>query len=382
MLMRNPRRDGTVVVVVLLALIVMLSVTALSIDGGLMMDKRREIQATADTAALAAASELYVNWFTSHGLDTPDNSAVNTAQAVATSNGFQNGVNGCVVTVNIPPQGGQFRGQIGHAEVIISFPQRRFFSRLFGTDDVVVGARAVARGKQSTINNGILILDPSAKDALSIGGNGNVAITGSANVIVNSNNTEGMNANGTGANITATEYDLGGIPGWATQGGATITGPVKSGQDPTPDPLRFLPPPDTSGMTVQTNNNNGIHVTNNKTYTFDPGIYNGGISIGGQASAVLNPGIYYMNGGGFSMSGSGNLTGTGVMIYNYPQSNSDTVSISGQGSITLSPMLTGPYKGILIWQDRATSYQPTVGISGSNATAMTISGTFYVPGGS
>src|SRR5689334_18008896 len=103
MLMRNPRRDGTVVIVVLLALIVMLSVAALSLDGGLMMDKRREIQATADTAALAAASELYVNWFTSHGLDTVDNSAVNTAQAVATSNGFQNGVNGCVVTVNIPP---------------------------------------------------------------------------------------------------------------------------------------------------------------------------------------------------------------------------------------------------------------------------------------
>jgi len=377
MLMRHPRRrDGTVVIVVLLALIVMLSVAALSLDGGLMMDRRREIQATADAAALAGASELYVNWFTTHGFDTPAHDVSNTAQAVATSNGFQNGVNGCVVTVNCPPLGGQFVGQPGHVEVIISFPQRRFFSRIFGSDDVTVGARAVARGKQSTINNGILVLDPSVKDSLSIGGNGTVAITGSANVIVDSNNPEGMIANGTGANIRATEFDLSGNPGWATTGGSSITGPIKSGQDPTPDPLRFIPPPDPSTMTVQTtgNSNNGVHYTSGN-HTLDPGVYNGGISVGGQGSVTLNPGIYYMNGGGFNFSGSGTLIGSGVMIYNAPQGNSDTVSISGQGSITMSPMLTGPYKGILVWEDR-TSATP-ISISGSNATLMSISGTFY-----
>src|SRR5438067_10818457 len=103
MMMSNPRRrDGTVVIVVLLCLIVMLSVAALSLDGGLMMDKRREIQATADAAALAAASELYVNWFTSHGLETPDLTVANTAQAVATSSGFQNAAHGRVRSGNVP----------------------------------------------------------------------------------------------------------------------------------------------------------------------------------------------------------------------------------------------------------------------------------------
>jgi hypothetical protein len=380
MLLRNRRhrRDGTVVIVVAICLVVLLSVVALSLDGGLVMDKRRQTQATADAAAYAAASELYVNWFTTHGIDTVDGSAVNTAKAVAMSNGFTDGVDGCTVTVNIPPLSGPFTGQPGHAEVIISYTQKRFFSRLFGTDDVVIGARAVGRGKRSTINNGILVLDPSAKDSLSIGGNGNIAITGNANIIVDSNHPEGMIANGTGATISASEFDLSGTPGWTTSGGATVSGPIKSGQDPTPDPLRFIPPPDPTGMPVQTTGNNGFHKTSG-SWTLSPGVYNGGISIGGQASLTLQPGIYYMNGGGFSFTGQGDLYAAGVMIYNAPQLNSDVVGISGQGNITLSPMMAGPYQGIAIFQDRTASN--TISISGSNATSMSISGTFYAAGG-
>lgn len=380
MMLRNPqpRREGTVVIVVLLSLVALLSIVALSLDGGILMDKRRQTQSAADAAAYAAASELYLNWFTTKGLDTPDAAAVNTAKAVAASNGFTDGVNGCSVVVNIPPLSGQFAGQLGHAEVIISIQQRRYFSRMFGTDDVPIGARAVGRGKRSTINNGIIVLDPTAKDALSIGGNGTVAITGSANIIVNSNHPEGMIANGSGANISSTEFDLGGIPGWTTAGGATISGPIKSGQEPTPDPLRFLPVPDATSMTVQSNNNNGFHKTSGN-WTLSPGVYNGGISIGGQAGATLLPGIYYMNGGGFSFTGQGNLSAVGVTIYNAPLANSDVVSISGQGNIAMSPPMSGPYQGVSIFQDRSSSN--TIGISGSNATSMNLSGTFYAAGG-
>jgi hypothetical protein len=56
------------------------------------------------------------------------------------------------------------------------------------------------------------------------------------------------------------------------------------------------------------------------------------------------------------------------------------VSISGQGSIFLTPPTSGPYQGFAIFQDRASAN--TISISGSNATSMTISGTFYAAGGS
>jgi hypothetical protein len=65
------------------------------------------------------------------------------------------------------------------------------------------------------------------------------------------------------------------------------------------------------------------------------------------------------------------------MIVNAPQSNSDTISITGSGAINLSPMTTGLYQGISLWQTRASTNTLTVagGASGS------ITGTFYAQHG-
>src|SRR6188768_282385 len=68
-LINDRRRNGTVVVAVGACLIGMLAITALSLDGGLLLDKRRKQQAAADAAALAAASELFKTIFTNGGLD-------------------------------------------------------------------------------------------------------------------------------------------------------------------------------------------------------------------------------------------------------------------------------------------------------------------------
>ena len=59
---RRPRREGTVTVLVAVSLIGILSITALSLDGGMLLDKRRQAQTASDSAALAAAADLYYNW--------------------------------------------------------------------------------------------------------------------------------------------------------------------------------------------------------------------------------------------------------------------------------------------------------------------------------
>src|SRR5262249_48327605 len=93
-------------------------------------------------------------------------------------------------------------------------------------------------------------------------------------------------------------------------------------------------------------------------------------------TVTLNPGIYYMEGGGFAVSGGGNVLGAGVMIYNAPGSNSDVITVGGSGNtIALSPMLTGPYAGITFFQDRTSTAPVTV--SGSTGSNFTITGTFY-----
>jgi hypothetical protein len=369
------RRDGTVTVVVAVTLVALLSFAALSLDGGMMLDKRRQAQSASDAAALAAANDLYANWWTTsstfgvafQGLD-PTGSAKAAALAEAKANGYENGVNGCTVTVNIPPLSGPFKGQACHTEVIISATQPRYFSRLFGTTNVDYGARSVSRGRRGGINDAIICLDPSGKGALNTGGNGTLTVVG-APIQVNSTDSQAMIANG-GGSMTAPTFLVGGSPGVGTPGGGTFTGTVVPNSPPIPDPLATLPAPDTTGMATY----GSVHQSGNKTSNLQPGIYHGGITATG-GTLNLAPGIYYMDGGGFSISGQANLNGTGVLIYNAPQGNNDNINITGQGTIVLSPPVTGPYQGILLFQDR-TATAP-VSVSGSSGTTMTISGTFY-----
>jgi len=150
---------------------------------------------------------------------------------------------------------------------------------------------------------------------------------------------------------------------------------VWTGRKRTPDPLADLPPPDPTKMvtrsTKKTQETNGI-------VTLNPGVYKGGISVSGTANLNLNPGIYYMDGGGFSFSGQGSLVGNGVMIYNAPgNGNSDGISVSGQGSMILTAPTSGIYQGMTFFQDRTSTVPGNVQGTGGT-TSMT--GTFYFAG--
>src|SRR5262249_32638166 len=153
---------------------------------------------------------------------------------------------------------------------------------------------------------------------------------------------------GGGGSVSAPEFDITG--GWTTTGGGSFVGPIYTGKAPTPDPLAELPIPDPNNMTVQSKKK--IQYTNGTT-SLQPGVYKGGISVSGTGSLNLSPGIYYMDGGGFSFSGQGSLTGLGVMIYNAPgNGNSSGISVSGLGSMVLSGPTSGIYQGITFFQDR------------------------------
>lgn len=371
-------RKGTVVVIFAVSLVAILAVVALALDGGLLIDKRRQAQSAADAAALAAANDLFKNWFVTasaygyqyQGLD-PSGSARRAALAAAAANGFADGIDGCTVTVNIPPKSGPFARKAGHTEVIISTSQQRYFSRVFGdSSNVTYGARAVSRGRRGGINNAIICLNPTGKGSLNAAGNGTITVVG-APVQVNSNNYSAMIANGNGF-MKADQFLVTGSPGYTTPGGGEFVGPIVPNSEPIPDPLANLPPPDPGAMPIQSKNK--FQQSGNKTTTLQPGVYIGGISASG-GTLNLSPGIYYMQGGGFNIGGQANLNGQGVLIYNAPQSTSDKIAISGQGSIVLSPPMTGPYQGILLFQDRSST--APVNISGSSGVTMNITGTFY-----
>src|SRR5258708_3764790 len=96
-----PRR-GKVVILVAISLIPILGVVAIAVDGGMLLSDRRRVQRGADSAALAAATDLFTNWNTAAGAD-PKGDAKTSALSTAKANGFPNDGVTATVTVNIPP---------------------------------------------------------------------------------------------------------------------------------------------------------------------------------------------------------------------------------------------------------------------------------------
>jgi hypothetical protein len=363
------RRAGMVVVLVAFSIVAILSMLALSLDGGVLVSERRHAQATADAAAMAGAGMLYYDFWANSGHD-PAGTAKAAALAAAAQNGYANDGSTTTVTVNIPPQSGFYAGRWGYVETIVQYNEPRGFSSLFGSGPVPVIARSVAVGMPIAGDAGILVLDPSAKDALSANGGGTLNVLGTP-IIVDSANSEGSISNG-GTIITAPEFDLTG--NYAVVGGGAFNGTINLNRTPTADPLQYLPVPDPTTMTKQSNKKTQYTNGDNVLY---PGVYKGGISASGTANVVLMPGVYYMDGGGFDFSGQGSLTGNGVMIYNgLSNGNGGDVSVTGSGAINLTPPTSGAYQGLTFWQDRSSTTTATISGGGNSS----IIGTFYFPG--
>ena len=83
------------------------------------------------------------------------------------------------------------------------------------------------------------------------------------------------------------------------------------------DPYSSLAGPGTTGMTIYGAEN----LSGNSSTTINPGIYSQ-ISVSGNAKLTMNagpggsPGIYIIEGGGFTVSGNASVAGSGVSIFN------------------------------------------------------------------
>jgi Flp pilus assembly protein TadG len=377
---RRTSRRGTVIVMVAVSITLLLGVVAISLDGGMLQDNKRRLQNVADSAALAAGSKLYENYpsIISTNTEDPGGQAAAAAQNSATNNGFAHNGTTTTVTVHIPPTSGPFTGRRGFAEVIVVYQQPRYFSAIWGSSATPIRARAVAKAFWGGTGNGVIVLDPSVSHALDGSGTGSVTVTGGANMIVNSNDTEAGRQTG-GGSLTAINFQVtGGTVG-------SFNGTVETGTLPTPDPFAYLPAP--SGLPDGTITTTNLK-TGNKLYVVTPGKhYNlpslqvGDIMVFKQASYNSVGGIYSLESGGLSSQGGtlimDSSTTGGIMIYNNPNSNaaSQGINISGNdlGTVNLSGLTSGPYAGILFFQKRSADQAMSVAGQGS----FSLTGTFY-----
>jgi Flp pilus assembly protein TadG len=353
-------RRGMVAAQVALCLTALAAVLALLVDGGLLLSERRHAQATADAAALAAASDLYYNWYTNQGADV-GGTAKSSALSIGSKNGYTNDGTHSTVTVNIPPQSGNFVNKAGYAEVIVTWNQTRGFSAIYGSGTIPVSARAVAQGRSVSGASGlpgILLLGNSGTTLLGVL-NGTVDVTDSKGYAGNGGSiyvdSTGPNAvlMRENANVSAPSVYLA-QTGSAPPGVTATGGGVNTGAAQLPDPLSYLPAPNAGNAPA------GINVVS---------LPNG---ISGSMALTSNT-IYIVGGNGVSLNGFDTLTGSNVMLY--LTGSKASIDLAGNGAVTLSPMTTGPYAGITLFQARSDTNGARLVGNGN----MNITGTIYAP---
>jgi hypothetical protein len=221
----------------------------------------------------------------------------------------------------------------------------------------------------------ILVLNPTAGGALTLSGNASINIPGE--IVVDSSSSSALSAAGN-AQLIASVIDVAG--GFKTSGNTTISPAPTTGVSIS-DPLATLAAPSPTGLTSY-----GTVSLTTGAHTLNPGIFTQ-IKVSGSASLTLSPGsggspgIYIIEGGGLTVTGNASISGQNVFIYNtgsnYPSlgGNFGGITLSGNGTFSLTAPASGPYAGVAIFQSHAN----TRALSFSGNAISGISGIIYAP---
>jgi len=353
---------GQALISTALALVALMGFAGLAIDMGVLRHDKRLQQTAADAAAIAGASNLAY----------PPNSGVTTgAQDAATRNGFtDNGggqVSNCTgaavgticVEVNNPPKTGPHGCSGGtcdpnYVEALVAVVQPTYFMRILSVNSETITARAVAGNLGGGAGYGCLytLSPPPGINGISGSGTLNASNCG----IVDNGDYDGSALTVSANNIA--------VSGSSEGGSATCTTPAPcptSGAPEASDPLINLQGPGVQSPSSPILTTAGMQ-------TLLPGTYPC-IIIGSGSTVTLKPGIYYINGcrvppfpfSGVSFMGKATVQGTGVMFY---FTNGASIDADGGGQVSniqLSAPTSGPYAGILMFQDPNDFSSPTLG---------------------
>lgn len=360
---------GQIIVLMALATAVLSAFAALAIDVGNLWTTKRLMQTAADAAAIAGADAIL------DGATSGSSTVVSAAQSASTQNGFTDGSgtikssSAVAVAVNNPPASGPYAGDGDAVQVTISQTQPAYFMPVVGIKTVPISVTAVAMVKPS--GNCIYSLDSQRSGALTV--SGTATLSSGCGAYIDSSSSTALTINGGG---TLQADPVGVVGGYVVNGNAPT--PPVGGIAPFADPFASVPEP-TAGTC---NGFKGTNVTNGQTVTFNPGTYCGGITITG-GTVTFNPGVYIIDGGGLTFNG-GTITGQGVTFYltyasakgNSPSSYGG-VNISGGATCNLSAPTSGPYEGILFFQDRSVQYSSVNSSTIVGSSGSTFDGALY-----
>ncbi|MHC2337754.1 TadE/TadG family type IV pilus assembly protein [Bradyrhizobium sp. USDA 4454] len=358
-LLRRFVRDqsGSYVIISALLMPVLVGTAGLGTEVGWWYYKHKNMQSAADSGAVSAATAA------SAGADL-----LSEANAVTANYGYANTVNNVTITVNQPPKAGNFTSNLQAIEVVVTQPQPRLLSALFGSNPVMVTARAVALPNSGT--GCVLALNPTASPAVNVSG-GNQLNLIKCNLYSNSGASPSLNVAGS-ATVSANQVGVVGDVSGASS--ITTTNGIRTHIQPIADPYANISPPSEPSCT-----NAKITVNSNgKTNSLSPGCYKGNITVNAGATLSLDPGIYYLDGSNLSVAGNATITGSGVtLVFTGSGSNWGTASIGSNAIIDLTAPTSGATKGIVMYGDRNMPVGTAFNLTGG--ATQNFGGAIYLP---
>lgn len=381
---RFRNESGQVLVMTFFSMGILLGALGLAVDVGVLFHARRGMQAAADAAAMAGATEMFYNGSTN---------VTAKADAAAKAMGVDNTVSGNIVNVVISPT---LPGGVACAscvQVNLATPNPTIFiaamSRLvfYNTNfsSINVSASAVA-GSPSFSNTCMYIEDPTDPDTLWIHGAGDINAPG-CSVYVNSNNSAALCVTGSAGKSTLTGIAVhggqdnkggcGGDPGVPVTLNTGVQSLPAAWQNIPTDPTQNCPGGSVTNVATISGTfagpgagtyqcfANGACTTKKGVTTCTP------VTL---SSATLGPGIYVFETG---------VTITGATTIG--QNGGATVIVTGSGvydsstatTFTDYAPTTGTYDGLAIYQPLSDT-QPMMLQFGSGSSIFM--GAVYAPG--
>jgi hypothetical protein len=427
--MLKRKEEGQATVLVMLALsIFLLGAAGLAIDGSHLYAQQQMAQAAADAGAQAGIMSVYDGTqLTGHsaGDSFPCDSTTTTLSpcAYARLNGFDP-ANGDTVTVDFPGSapGVNLASGLNLLRVTVQRNVNMTLTRLVGASAATIRATATAAIVDVLAPVPILVLHPTSSDSFHKNGSNTIIICGgpSKSIQVNSSSPTSIVVDGNGkvdlqhagplatpGNCDGSGANFGNVGAEDPYPGTLVLGsgkyiPLSSiFKDPLIDvPAPALPAtsaPAPTDVPAGTGDCPGTVPVPCKLY--QPGRYDGGITPGNKVLALFNPGVYYINGGGFHLIqnraahmatsatpgfATDAITGSGVVFYNTGNNATDIFEVTANSGIIqgvsygnqlLGAPITSIYKGIVFFEDRTAAAQ-THSLQGGGGIAIT--GTIYL----
>lgn len=329
--------------------------------GGLATDTiqwtlwNRQIQRQADSAALAGA---YAK--------AQGGNPTTSATAEINRHSFVT-LSASPVIENAPTKGA-YAGDTDAVRVVLQTSNALPFSSFFLSSPPVITVEATA----AAVTSGeYCVVSLESTTAVGVTLQGGASVNMGCGIITNSQAANAVVATGSSTVVATPVAAVGGLQSSSNYVSPTTLQPYSIAQ---PDPFADLPEP-----VPPTPCNPKQTVEPKITQEFEPGCY-AGMELKG--TVTLKPGTYFIDAGSFTVTSKATVVGTGVTIIltATDPASIGQVTIDGGASVNLSAPTSGPFAGVLLYQDRdAADSDPDLPNMISGNSGSTLEGAIYLP---